>query len=275
MRSSCTASDGEVEDYVFTINSPADQPFTVGHEINGGQSQRNGITSITIQFDQPVSVASAGALTLHNNTNPGFNVDLSDVSISGNGTNRITWDLSTTALADGSSEAADGVYTATLLATEVLSTSTNAAMNANAQFNLHRLLGDANGDRTVGNADAFVWINHRSDPDGPPFSPGDFNGDGIHGNADAFTWINTRGNELPEDNAPSAPPATYAEPAMLQRTPSTTLAPLPSTMRALAADGIFAGLSAGDDDAGMADVETLESALVDISTFRRNRSRSM
>ena len=169
-----------------------------------------------------MSVAGAGALTLHNNTNPGFNVDLSGVPISGNSTDRVTWDLSTTALADGSSEAADGVYTATLSATEVLSTSTNSAMDANTQFDFHRLLGDANGDRTVGLADVIVWINHRSDPDGSPYSQGDFNGDGRHSLTDAITWINTRGNELPdEDNNTSAPSATYADPAMLQKTPST------------------------------------------------------
>ena len=126
----------------------------------------------------------------------------------------------------------------------------------------------------MGIADVFVWINHRSDPDGPRFSPGDFNGDGIHGLADAFTWINTRGNELPEDNITSAP-VTNADPAMLQSTPSTALASQPSTMRALDVDGVFAGLAAGDADAGMADVETLESVSVDISAFRRNRSRSM
>ena len=49
---------------------------------------------------------------------------------------------------------------------------------------------------------------------------------------------------------------------------------LVETLIPSAADGVFAELAAGDADAGMDDVDTLESAFVDTSTFRRTRIRS-
>ncbi len=177
-------------------------PVVLEHDINNGADMRSGILTIAITFDKPVTITDATALSLQNTTLPGLTLDLSGVVLEGNGTTVVTWDLSGTSLADGTSSAADGVYVASLAGADVVSVSSGAAMPGTYVFEFHRLLADANGDRRVSNADAFVVLNHLRDADGDPFAVGDINGDGRHSNADFFTWANHQGNELPQTPMP-------------------------------------------------------------------------
>ena len=138
--------------------------------VNGsGNPNRSGIRELTFNFDQPVTVASATSLNLSHQAT-GQDIDLSGATLSGNGTNVVTWNLLGVTLPDG-------IYTAELSAT---ATTPNLTQTHAIQFS--KLFGDVSGDGVVSFSDytavqadfgASFGMNNNE------FRPGDANGDGV------------------------------------------------------------------------------------------------
>ena len=103
--------------------------------VNGSASNlnRSGIGTLRFNFDQPVTIASPTNLILRNHTT-GNTVSIAGATLTGNGTNSITWNLASVVLADGR-------YTVELPASQVL----NAA-----DLLFCRLPGTLKCDHTIG-----------------------------------------------------------------------------------------------------------------------------
>jgi len=142
-----------------------------GNVINGSaaNTNRSGIRSITINFDQPVTGASAASLQIVNDVT-GSVVDLSTATISGNGTSSLTWTLSGVTLADGR-------YTATLSSGAV-----SPALSTTYTFGFHKLFGDTSGNGLVSFDDLGLVQGHLGPPPSGeptgPFRQGDASGEG-------------------------------------------------------------------------------------------------
>ena len=136
--------------------------------INGGQVSRSGVASLSLQFNASVTLTGPGALLLHNHTT-GAAVSLAGATLTGNGTNAITWDVSSVSLPDGN-------YTATLPAA--------VGLAATYTTSFHRLPGDTDGDGAVGFGDFGLLASNFNASGGAPYSPGDMDGNGDVGFTD-------------------------------------------------------------------------------------------
>ena len=152
---------------LLTINDAAPSATVTGTVLNGGQANRSGIGSFVMQFSDTVTVSGAGALVLRNHTT-GSAVSISGATITGNGTNAITWDLSGVALAPG-------YYTATLPKSEGLAATHSELFSVQP--------GDSDGDGAVGFSD-FGQLASNFNATGVPYIPGDMDGDGAVGFGD-------------------------------------------------------------------------------------------
>ncbi|MBX3436359.1 MAG: hypothetical protein KF861_02635 [Planctomycetaceae bacterium] len=166
--------DVGVTAYSFTLLSDDTTVVAnaLGAAVNGGDANRSGIRELTIEFDQAVSVASAGVLALFNHTT-GQSVDVSGAALVGNGTTSITW-----VLADGPGGLADivlpdGRYTAELAAGD-----TTPGLAQSFAFEFHKLAGDVDGDGLV-NFNDYFEVRQNFDTFGLAYRPGDGDGDGL------------------------------------------------------------------------------------------------
>ena len=155
-----TSGDGE---YLVTQGATANVSST---DVNGiGNLNRSGIRELTFNFDHPVTVSSVTSLNLFNHTN-GQSIDLSGATLSGNGTDAVTWILSSVVLPDGN-------YTAELPAA---ATTPNLAQTHTFQFN--KLSGDVNGNGVVSFSD-YTAVQASFGASSDPWGPGDANGNGV------------------------------------------------------------------------------------------------
>ena len=129
--------------------------------LNGGQANRSGVASLTMQFTETVTVSGPDALMVQNHTT-GAAASLSGASLSGNGTNAITWDLSAVALAPG-------YYTSTL------PKSAGIAATHSELYSVQP--GDSDGDGQVGFSDFGELAGNFNVTNGPVYGPGDMDGD--------------------------------------------------------------------------------------------------
>lgn len=157
--------------------------------LNGGQSQRDTITTVAFTFSKVVHVAGASAFRLVNETT-GEEVDLTNAVVTGDGTDTITIDLSQVPLADGR-------YTLTLLAGHITDADGNSldgdgdgSAGDDYVWTFVRLACDANGDGKVDSADLAVW-QRNYDPLGRnqnTAATGDWDHDGDVDSTDLAVW---------------------------------------------------------------------------------------
>ena len=145
-------------------------PRATSEDINGiGNENRSRVASLTIQFNQAVTVSRAGALTVINQTT-GTLLDTAAAELHSNGTSAVTWDFSTVGLPDG-------FYTAELPRAEAVNVVGKTLTSSHAIL-FHKLAGDGSGDRQVGFADVALLANHFNTINGPKLGPGDLDGNG-------------------------------------------------------------------------------------------------
>lgn len=199
------AADGEVEDYRIPI-----APQVIKHLVNRGSANRSGVSRLGLDFDQDVTISAPTALHIYNHST-GVMTDLALVTMTGNGTSSLTWDLSSLDLPDGR-------YTVELPAADVINTEGDQLAATHA-FEFFVLKGDASGDGVVNFGDYGI-ISANFDPlAGEAYRSGDTNGDGRVNFADygvISAHFNPLGiNELNYDFG-DAPSATTQYPTTLE-----------------------------------------------------------
>lgn len=155
-----------------TVAIPA-PPTVAGIQVNDGSAQRSQVNQLRVTFDRTVTLPAnpAAAFVLLGASGPmPFTVNLDN---SGPAT------VATLDFAPLS----DGLYTVTVLGTAVTD-AIGQAMPANNSLEFHRLFGDIDGDRTVGNAD-FLAFRLAFLSNTPAF---DFDGDSLVGTEDFLAF---------------------------------------------------------------------------------------
>ncbi|XZE52908.1 GEVED domain-containing protein [Planctomycetaceae bacterium SH139] len=148
-------------------------PRVIDSTINGdiSNTNRSGISSVTVRFSQPVTQVAFGGLRLRNHSDGSF-IDLAGVLPSGNGTDTLTWDL-----LPFEAQITDGRYTAELLAAD-FAFANGGQLASSVAIEFHKRTGDVSGDTRVNFAD-FGIIGANFDPlPGIRYRNGDANGDG-------------------------------------------------------------------------------------------------
>ena len=138
-----------------------------GVVVNAGQANRSGLGSVLMNFSDVVTVSGPEALMMWNHTS-GAAVPIAGATLSGNGTNAITWNLAGVALPPG-------YYTATLPKAEGLAETHSELVSVQP--------GDSDGDGVVGFGD-FGQLAANFNATGAPYIPGDMDGDGVVGFGD-------------------------------------------------------------------------------------------
>ncbi len=140
--------------------------------INGEVTNHNrsGVESLSLAFDQTVTITSPAALIIRDSTT-GNQIDLTAATLSGDGTNQLWWNFDRVVFPNGR-------YTFEISRTSVVNnTGINLAESLAGQF--HVLRGDLNGDAKVDSTDlALVSVNFSPLP-GLKYRAGDANGDGL------------------------------------------------------------------------------------------------
>lgn len=181
-----TASIGQSYQYLVTATDPGGEspasniimvtpvaaPTVGALVVNDGTAQRANLLSLTVTFDQPVTLA-AGALTLSSTTTQpaGFptlawsssNGGLSYV-VTFNGPNTVNGSI------------ADGRYRLNVNA-NLVHNANNTPLAADASLPFFRLAGDLDGDASVGFSDLAILAQHYGQT-GQPLGNGNLNADG-------------------------------------------------------------------------------------------------
>ncbi len=192
----------------------ADLITLTGSVINGAVTNlnRSGIGTMRFDFDQPVTVPSAGSLVLRNHTT-GALVSANSATLSGNGTSSLTWDLSNTALPNGR-------YTAELVSDQQLNAQ-GRPLGVTHVVDFHKRAGDLNGDGAVNFADYSVIGANFNPIAGVRYRAGDADGNGAVNFADyaivganfapvALPSLQFDFGDAPESNSLTTFPTTLA-----------------------------------------------------------------
>jgi hypothetical protein len=142
--------------HTFTITvTPLTQVAAV--TVNQGAIQRSKVTRVAVTFDGVVTL-DAGAFTLTGTTRTGAAQSVQTVTVSTavvGGRTVATLSFSGRGTDQGS--LADGLWTLRVIGSKVHDTSTGLTMAADYTYGLHRLFGDANGDRRVDSVDKAAF----------------------------------------------------------------------------------------------------------------------
>ena len=152
------------ENSTDTPNQLASTVISAHVNVNGSMN-RSGISDLTFNYSEAVTVSSVSALNLFNHTT-GQSIDLSTAILINNGTSSVTWDLTGVTLADGR-------YTA-----ELPATAASPGLARTHTFELFQLTGDANGDGAVSFSD-YATVNANFGNVVSAFGEGDVTGDGV------------------------------------------------------------------------------------------------
>jgi VCBS repeat-containing protein len=152
-------ADGGVDQspvQTFTVTvTPLTQVAAV--TVNQGAAQRSMVTRVAVTFDGVVSL-DAGAFTLTGTTRTGAAQAVQTITVSTavvGGRTVATLSFSGRGTDQGS--LADGLWTLRVVGSKVHDAGTGQAMAADYTSGLHRLFGDANGDRRVDSVDQAAF----------------------------------------------------------------------------------------------------------------------
>jgi hypothetical protein len=180
-------------EYVLRRTTVDPAPTVANTVVNDGAAQRSRVTSLRVNFSEPVSVVSGSvigdAFTL---SGPAGAVSLSAV-LDGSGLFATLTFLSGTT--GGSLN--DGNYTLTVVANKLQDAVGN--LLGGSTFGFHRLFGDANGDRVTNGGDSFFFRQAMNTSTGNPnYLPYfDYLNDGTINAADQTEFRNRFGLALP------------------------------------------------------------------------------
>ncbi len=193
------APNGEVEDYPIVFRRSLPNYLANTEVVNGSyaNTNRSGLGTLQLKFDQPMIVADPLSLLVVNRTTNQV-ISLVDnrgrplVSLNGNGTSAITWVFSPLL----ASRFTNGRYTFELRAQDALSLD-GSPFSSTAAGTFHIVRGDLNADTRVDVADVNIARSYASATSGSRFRMGDANGDGrVDGSDIAFVSARLNNNTL-------------------------------------------------------------------------------
>ena len=165
---------------------------------------RSGVASLVLKFDQDVTISSATALNVVNQTT-GEALDISAAELRNNGTTEVTWDFSNVNFPDG-------YYSAQLSGSAVVNI-VGRELSESHTVQFHKLAGDGNGDGQVGFADLPLFVNNFSTIHGPIFGPGDLDGNGDVDFADFGILASSFNNVLSKSSPTSREGPEFGKPS--------------------------------------------------------------
>jgi hypothetical protein len=180
----------------------------VGFTPADGSAQRSEIRSLTLKFDQPVTLA-AGAVTLAmlNTGGSGSNdgsapTDASSaLSTPTTPDGGVTWIFTfarNTQFVDSTGSLVDGIYTLTINQGKVIAADGNSISGASIGFTFHRLFGDIDGNGILNSADYFQFKKAFGSSAGSSLytSNFDFDANGTINSADYFKFKTNFGRKF-------------------------------------------------------------------------------
>jgi parallel beta-helix repeat protein len=183
-------------------------PIPVGFTPADGSAQRSEIRSLTLKFDQPVTLA-AGAVTLAmlNTGGSGSNdgsapTDASSaLSTPTTPDGGVTWIFTfarNTQFVDSTGSLVDGIYTLTINQGKVIAADGNSISGASIGFTFHRLFGDIDGNGILNSADYFQFKKAFGSSAGSSLytSNFDFDANGTINSADYFKFKTNFGRKF-------------------------------------------------------------------------------
>jgi polygalacturonase len=194
-----------------SITASGTAPVVSAFQVNDGSVQRSMVTSLTVTFNEPVTL-SAGAITLNLLSQTGgpstpitnFNLNSPD-----GGT---TWVLTFTDPSYIGGSLPDGAYEVSVSAAGVTGQGQNMATDQN--FTLYRLYGDFEGTGAVNGDDFSLLVGLLGKATNASTSDADFDGDGVISGADFSEFVARLGHSISIPSLPSvvlpeaAPPVT-------------------------------------------------------------------
>jgi hypothetical protein len=198
-------------------------PIVSGFQVNDGNAQRSMVDSLTLTFNEPVTLGT-GAITLNLLSQTGgsptsitnFNLNSPD-----GGTN---WVLTFTDPSYIGGSLPDGAYEVSVLASGVSGDGENMAANQN--FTLYRLYGDFDGTGAVTGDDftQLVSLIGHATPASDWYV--DFDADGVIGGTDFTAFVSRLGSSISIPSLPSvvllaAAPPVITTPAVTTSSTST------------------------------------------------------
>ena len=217
-----TAALGGVSNTASITDATA--PIVSGFQVNDGSVQRSMVDSLTLTFNEPVTL-SAGAITLNLLSQTGgsptpitnFNLNSPD-----GGTN---WVLTFTDPSYIGASLPDGAYEVSALASGISAGGVNMAANQN--FTFYRLYGDFEGTGAVNGDDYTQLVTLLGTQTNSSDWYVDYDADGVISGTDYTAFVTRLGDSISIPALPSvvllaAAPAAIAAPPVTTSTPPTT-----------------------------------------------------
>jgi hypothetical protein len=180
--------------------SPAAPPVASAFQVNDGSAQRAMVTSLTVTFNEPVTLASnAITLNLLSQTG-GASTPVSFVVTSKNG--GAAWVLTFTDASDVGGSLPDGAYELSVNAGGVTSTQ-GIAMTSSQNFTFWRLYGDFEGTGEVNGSDFSLFAAHFGSNANSTDWYLDYNGDGSINGTDFGQFASRFGKSISIPTVPS------------------------------------------------------------------------
>jgi hypothetical protein len=156
--------------------TPAPAPVVSGFQVNDGNVQRSMVDSLTVTFNQPVTLVS-GAIALNKLLTGGGTLPMSFAMSSPDG--GTTWVLKFTNPSYIGGSLPDGAYALTITGSAVTSISSGQAMIGTTTENFYRLYGDFNGTGVVDISDFSIFASLFGLPTPASLWYVDYNADGV------------------------------------------------------------------------------------------------
>ena len=180
---SATAADGRPAITATQLQGERPTPGVAAVTVHDGRAQRSVVASVTVTFDRPV-VVDPDAFAVVGRGGAGVGTSVAAANPSGDAR---TWVLTFAGPGVVGGSLPDGVYDLTVAGAKVRGGfATGPAMAADHTLAFHRLFGDANGSKSVNNADYLLFRNaFGTSAGGAGYDPAfDLDGNGLVNNAD-------------------------------------------------------------------------------------------
>jgi hypothetical protein len=203
---------------VSTVVAPAVSAF----QVNDGSVQRAMVTSLTVTFNEPVTL-SAGAITLNLLSQTGGASTPMSFTLTPSSGSSTSFVLTFTDPSYIGGSLPDGAYELSVAANGVTSGGLNMAASQN--FTFTRLYGDFEGTGAVTGEDFTQLVTLLGKATNPSDSYVDFDGDGVISGSDFTQFVTRLGTSISVPALPSVVLLAAAPPVTNLSSTSTTLTP--------------------------------------------------